>query len=106
MLTYAIALAVFVVSLGACFAFVWFTQARTANRLEQFKNDLKHLKETNQLPAEWQGIDPEKLELSQIQMRLPENEALMVDVAAALSDHCYFLSCRWFARVFGPCRTS
>jgi hypothetical protein len=91
MLTYTITLVIFLVFLGAGFAFVRFTQARTADRFEQFKNNLKHLNETNQLPEEWQGVDLEKLDLSQNQMRLLEDEALMLDIAAALSDHCYFL---------------
>ncbi len=82
-------IACLIVSAGTLF--VWQTRSRLQGRFEEFKNDLKAKKEAGQLPPEWQGVDLDQLELSQVGITLPHSEQTRLGIANLLSTFWYLL---------------
>src|SRR5438552_11129655 len=80
-LPYVIATIVDLVLLGAGAVFVWYAHHRIDQRVENLKETLKAQKAAGQLPAQWQNVDLDHLEKSQLDMRVSEREMLMLDIA-------------------------
>jgi hypothetical protein len=88
---YVISLLAGLLLIGCGVAFVWLTQNTVKRHFDQEKQKLIASQAAGQLSAEWKGVDIEKLELSQLSMKVPSDLSLRLDIADFLSAFWYVL---------------
>jgi len=84
-----ILLALMLISGGT--AFVLFVRSEIKQHFQLEKRKLLASKAAGQLPLEWQGVDIENLEVTQLEMRVPERLHFRLDLADFLSSFKYIL---------------
>lgn len=74
--------------------FIWFTERKIEQRVEELRNELKAQKTKGQLPFEWNNIDLDHLDKTHLMMRLTSGESFCLDLAD------FFLS-NWIILIIG-----
>jgi hypothetical protein len=71
--------------------FVGQTNRHMAERFEVYKADLKARKQAGQLPPELRDLDIDRLEMSQVSLRLNQQEQVCRNIALVLDEYAYLL---------------
>jgi hypothetical protein len=85
----AVGIASLLIGLGALF--IIHTKQQLNQHLTEQKTLLKQQAAEGKLPPEWQGVNIDAIELSQLQMQLPPDLHARLDIADALSDWWFVL---------------
>jgi len=80
------------------FGFSWQT---TRSFHDQLRQSLREQKQAGELPAEWQGIDPDTVDISKLgfQMKVPRGMETRLQIALLLTDLWYV----WVPLVVAVC---
>jgi hypothetical protein len=86
---------------GVAFAFVRRTRNMMQARLKRMKDDLKAKRVAGRLPPEWQGVDLDNLQLSQLSVLLTRREMRRVQIADFFAEYSYLLMALVLAACWG-----
>lgn len=89
---YALAFLVAAAVIGLGVWFVHDTESAMARRFAAFKSELKTRQAAGELPAQWRGVDIERLEQSQVGMQVDSRMMMRLDVANFLSEYGFIAS--------------